>query len=132
MRVDAAWRDPKRQRDSSWRGGASESAAAFSSYKYSKLQSSLKLLCSFDDLVLRMRFYLSLGSCQEVFDSMNQVVKVRISCDFMKVFSYALFRFSSFTCYFVNVDIVAEIYCLCCFFGEVIMLEMVSSFHFFC
>ncbi|KAL6197608.1 hypothetical protein ACLB2K_033215 [Fragaria x ananassa] len=75
VRVDAAWRDPKRQRDSSWRGEDSEGAVAFSSSKYSKLQSSLKLLCSFDDLILRMRFYLSLGSCQEVFDSMIQVAK---------------------------------------------------------
>nr|XP_011459978.1 PREDICTED: abnormal spindle-like microcephaly-associated protein homolog [Fragaria vesca subsp. vesca] len=75
VRVDAAWRDPKRQRDSSWRGEDSEGAVAFSISKYSKLQSSLKLLCSFDDLILRMRFHLSLGSCQEVFDSMIQVVK---------------------------------------------------------
>ncbi|KAL6200989.1 hypothetical protein ACLB2K_024704 [Fragaria x ananassa] len=75
VRVDAAWRDPKRQRDSSWRGEDSEGAVAFSSSKYSKLQSSLKLLCSFDDLILRMRFYLSLGSFQEVFDSMIQVAK---------------------------------------------------------
>ncbi|KAM5588662.1 hypothetical protein ABKV19_006897 [Rosa sericea] len=75
VRVDAAWRDPKRQRDSSWKGEDSESAGAFSSSKYSKLQTSLKLLCSFDDLVQRMRFYLSLGSCKEVFDSMIQVAK---------------------------------------------------------
>ncbi|KAK9939025.1 hypothetical protein M0R45_015734 [Rubus argutus] len=57
VRVDAAWRDPKRQRDS-------ESAVAFSSSKYLKLQSSLKLLCSFDDLTQRMRLYMSLGSCK--------------------------------------------------------------------
>ncbi|XP_050371617.1 uncharacterized protein LOC126789497 [Argentina anserina] len=75
VRVDAAWRDPKRCRHSSWRGGDSESAAGFSSSKYSKLQSSLKLVCSFDDLIQRMRFYLSLGSCREVFDSMIQVSK---------------------------------------------------------
>lgn len=88
VRVDAAWRDPKRQRDSSWRGEDSEGAVAFSISKYSKLQSSLKLLCSFDDLILRMRFHLSLGSCQEVFDSMIQVAKVLvpvISCQFCYV-----------------------------------------------
>lgn len=81
VRVDAAWRDPKRQRDSSWqavRSEDSESAVAFSSSKYLKLQSSLKLLCSFDDLTQRMRLYLSLGSCKEVFDSMIQVAKVWI------------------------------------------------------
>ncbi|KAM1008843.1 hypothetical protein ACFX2J_005201 [Malus domestica] len=70
--VDSAWRDPKRQRDSSWRA---VSAVAFSSSKYSNLRSSLEHVCSVDDLTQRMRLYLSMGSCKEVFDAMTHVAK---------------------------------------------------------
>ncbi|ONI10013.1 hypothetical protein PRUPE_4G023200 [Prunus persica] len=72
VRVDSAWRDPKRQRDSSWRA---VSAVAFSSSKYSNLRSSLEHVCSVDDLTQRMRLYLSMGNCKEVFDAMTQVAK---------------------------------------------------------
>ncbi|KAB2600965.1 abnormal spindle-like microcephaly-associated protein-like protein [Pyrus ussuriensis x Pyrus communis] len=70
--VDSAWRDPKRQRDSSWRA---VSAVAFSSSKYLNLRSSLEHVCSVDDLTQRMRLYLSMGSCKEVFDAMTHVAK---------------------------------------------------------
>ncbi|CAN6690108.1 unnamed protein product [Malus baccata var. baccata] len=70
--VDSAWRDPKRQRDSSWQA---VSAVAFSSSKYSNLRSSLEHVCSVDDLTQRMRLYLSMGSCKEVFDAMTHVAK---------------------------------------------------------
>lgn len=67
VRVDVAWRDPKRQRF--------RKCCSVSSSKYLKLQSSLNLLCSFYDLKQRMQLYMSLGSCKEVFDSMIQVAK---------------------------------------------------------
>ncbi|KAL5578866.1 hypothetical protein UlMin_011308 [Ulmus minor] len=78
VRVDAAWRNPKRQRDSTWRAVVAEDAenvVGFSNSKYSNLESSLKYVCSFEDLKQRMSVYLSLGSCKEVFDVMTQLVK---------------------------------------------------------
>lgn len=78
VRVDAAWRNPKRQRDLAWRAveEKEEAAVRLSSNGYSSLRASLKDVCSFDDLKQRMRVYLSLGSCKEVFDVMTQVAKV--------------------------------------------------------
>ncbi|PON84060.1 Beta-catenin [Trema orientale] len=79
VRVDAAWRNPKRQRDLTWRAAVGdedeENAVRFSNCVYSSLQSSLKDVCSFEDLKQRMRVYLSLGCCKEVFDVMTQVAK---------------------------------------------------------
>ncbi|XP_022716089.1 abnormal spindle-like microcephaly-associated protein homolog isoform X2 [Durio zibethinus] len=77
VRVDSAWRSPKRMRELWWRGDESEEniAADISSSKYSTLRSSLKEVSSFDDLKQRMRIYLSLGSCKEIFNAMTQVVK---------------------------------------------------------
>ncbi|KAA3478153.1 abnormal spindle-like microcephaly-associated protein-like protein isoform X1 [Gossypium australe] len=77
VRVDSTWRSPKRMRELWWRGDESEEniAADISSSKYSILRSSLKEVCSFDDLKLRMRVYLSLGNCKEILNAMTQVVK---------------------------------------------------------
>ncbi|KAG4196093.1 hypothetical protein ERO13_A06G147800v2 [Gossypium hirsutum] len=77
VRVDSTWRSPKRMRELWWRGDESEEniAADISSTKYSILRSSLKEVCSFDDLKLRMRVYLSLGNCKEILNAMTQVVK---------------------------------------------------------
>ncbi|XP_028098496.1 uncharacterized protein LOC114298166 [Camellia sinensis] len=73
--VDTPWRCPKRQRDSGWRGVAREESAVFSNSKLLALQSSLRDVCSFDDLKERMKVYLSLGSCKEIFNVMTQVTK---------------------------------------------------------
>ncbi|XVE51131.1 hypothetical protein DITRI_Ditri02bG0014400 [Diplodiscus trichospermus] len=76
VRVDSAWRSPKRMRELWWRGEESENVAEdISRSKYSTLRSSLKEVCSFDDLKQRMQIYLSLGSCKEIFNVMTQVVK---------------------------------------------------------
>ncbi|KAL1537350.1 abnormal spindle-like microcephaly-associated protein isoform X1 [Salvia divinorum] len=91
--VDGPWRGPKRQRDLLWRGeGNGESAKnGFSNSMFSGLRSSLQEICSFDDLKERMRMYLSLGSCKEIFEAMTQVtknidegrLKMRASCPIM-------------------------------------------------
>ncbi|CAI9756596.1 unnamed protein product [Fraxinus pennsylvanica] len=75
--VDGPWRGPKRQKDSSWRGmGSAEGGdAGFSNSLYSGLRASLRDICSFEDLKERMRVYLSLGSCKEIFETMTQVTK---------------------------------------------------------
>ncbi|XP_057512986.1 uncharacterized protein LOC130795050 isoform X2 [Actinidia eriantha] len=70
--VYAAWRCPKRIRDSSWR---KEDANVFVNSKFLALGSSLKDVCSFDDLHQRMKLYLSSGSCKEIFNVMTQVTK---------------------------------------------------------
>ncbi|KAH1048693.1 hypothetical protein J1N35_039477 [Gossypium stocksii] len=76
VRVDSAWRSPKRMRELWWRGEESENVVAdVSSLKYSSLRSSLKEVCSFDELKQRMQVYLSLVSCKEVFNVMTQVAK---------------------------------------------------------
>ncbi|THG11468.1 hypothetical protein TEA_007235 [Camellia sinensis var. sinensis] len=73
--VDTPWRCPKRQRDSGWRGVVREESTVFSNSKLLALQSSLRDVCSFDDLKERMKVYLSLGSCKEIFNVMTQVTK---------------------------------------------------------
>lgn len=70
--VDGPWRGPKRQRDLKWKGGGSEDG----DFMHLRLQASLREICSFDDLKERMRAYLSLESCKEIFDTMTQVTKV--------------------------------------------------------
>ncbi|TYG97164.1 hypothetical protein ES288_A10G015800v1 [Gossypium darwinii] len=76
VRVDSAWRSPKRMRALWWRGEESENVVAdVSSLKYSSLRSSLKDVCSFDELKQRMQVYLSLVSCKEAFNVMTQVAK---------------------------------------------------------
>lgn len=76
--VDGPWRGPKRQRDLLWRGeGNGESAKnGFPNSMFSGLRASLQEICSFDDLKERMRMYLSLGGCKEIFQAMTQVTKV--------------------------------------------------------
>ncbi|KAL6332270.1 hypothetical protein AAG906_001985 [Vitis piasezkii] len=75
--INGAWRSPKRQRDSMWQGdgGGDSDAGMFPSLMFSSLQLSLKEVCSFDDLKQRMRVYLSLGTCKEIFKVMTQVAK---------------------------------------------------------
>ena len=70
--VDRPWRGPKRRRDLSWCSVVDEETGS----GFGALQSSLREVCSFDDLKERMRVYLSLGSCKEIFDAMTQVTKV--------------------------------------------------------
>lgn len=76
--INGAWRSPKRQRDSMWRvdGVIDSEAGMFPNSMFSSLQLSLKEVCSFDDLKERMRVYLSLGTCKEIFKVMTQVAKV--------------------------------------------------------
>ncbi|KAL2552473.1 calmodulin binding [Forsythia ovata] len=76
--VDGPWRGPKRQKDSSWRGvgSAERDDAGFSNSMFTGLRASLREICSFEDLKERMRVYLSLGSCKEIFETMTQVAKV--------------------------------------------------------
>ncbi|KAF5742181.1 abnormal spindle-like microcephaly-associated protein [Tripterygium wilfordii] len=73
--VDVAWRNPKRQRDLTWRGDDAGSREGFSNSIYLPLKNSLKDVCSFDDLTERMQVYLSLRSCKEILDVMTRVAK---------------------------------------------------------
>lgn len=85
VRVDVAWRSPKRRRDSGWRGEEAVGAAlpvGFPSSAYMGLKSSLKDVCSFEDLRERLQVYMSLGGCKEVFDVMTQVAKVSVGITF--------------------------------------------------
>lgn len=68
------WRGPKRHRDLLWKREV-ENVVEFPNSMFSNLRSSLKDVCSFDDLKLRMRAYLSLGSCKEIFEVMTRVNK---------------------------------------------------------
>lgn len=69
------WRGPKRHRDLLWKREV-ENVVEFPNSMFSNLRSSLKDVCSFDDLKVRMRAYLSLGSCKEIFEVMTRVNKV--------------------------------------------------------
>ncbi|XP_030533430.1 abnormal spindle-like microcephaly-associated protein isoform X2 [Rhodamnia argentea] len=74
---DPAVPSPKRRRDLWWRneedcGGSSE---GFSNLKFDRLRDSLKEVCSFDDLKERMRVYLNLACCKDIFKVMTQVTK---------------------------------------------------------
>lgn len=78
---EATWRSPKRQRALLWKipeesknGGGRP--AGLSSSEFVKLRDSLKDVCSFDDLAERMRVYLSLDCCREIFNMMTLVTKV--------------------------------------------------------
>ncbi|KAL0353246.1 UNVERIFIED_CONTAM: Abnormal spindle-like microcephaly-associated protein [Sesamum angustifolium] len=74
---DGLWRGPKRQRDLSWRGDGSDEVGqdGFLGSTFSGLKTSLQEICSFEDLKERMRMYLSLGSCKEIFEALTQVTK---------------------------------------------------------
>lgn len=87
--VDAAatWQRPKRRRDLLWRKEVDD-AVEFPSSMFASLRSSLKDVCSFDDLKERMRAYLSLGCCKDVFKAMTHVTKV---CSLFFFFLVCLF-----------------------------------------
>ncbi|KAL0012367.1 hypothetical protein SO802_007475 [Lithocarpus litseifolius] len=74
--VDAAatWQRPKRRRDLLWRKEVDD-AVEFPNSMFASLRSSLKDVCSFDDLKERMRSYLSLGCCEDIFKAMTHVTK---------------------------------------------------------
>jgi len=72
-----AWRLPKRQREGDEPGEGS--MGDFPRSKFVYLRDSLRDVCSFDDLKERMREYLSLDGCEEVFTTMTQAVKVSYS-----------------------------------------------------
>ncbi|KAL4345541.1 hypothetical protein HN51_063611 [Arachis hypogaea] len=77
--VDSSWRTPKRQRKTwsrnEYRAGNENAALELPNLVFSSLSDSLKDVCSFEDLKQRMRVYLSLGSCKEIFEVMSLVTK---------------------------------------------------------
>ncbi|GAV57034.1 LOW QUALITY PROTEIN: CH domain-containing protein/Arm domain-containing protein/IQ domain-containing protein [Cephalotus follicularis] len=74
--VDVTWRTPKRLRDLMWGGDADvEEAKGISRSMFGFLKGSLKEVCSFDDLLQRMRGYFSLSVCKEIFKVMTRVTK---------------------------------------------------------
>ncbi|KAK7292402.1 hypothetical protein RIF29_08181 [Crotalaria pallida] len=79
--VDSTWRTPKRQRktcsrdDSNRVGKENGEAVELPNSMFSKLKDSLKDVCSFDDLKERIKVYLSLSSCKEIFQTLNQITK---------------------------------------------------------
>lgn len=76
--VDGPWRCPKRQRGLLWRGEDNDELGknGFSNSMFPRLRTSLQDICSFEDLKERMRMYLSLDGCKEIFEAMAQVTKV--------------------------------------------------------
>ncbi|KAG9136451.1 hypothetical protein Leryth_023332, partial [Lithospermum erythrorhizon] len=74
---DGLFRGPKRQRGVRWKGNEEEEMAKgrFCDVKFSGARNSLKEICSFDDLQERMRVYMSLGSCKEIFETMTLAAK---------------------------------------------------------
>ncbi|XP_019462775.1 PREDICTED: abnormal spindle-like microcephaly-associated protein homolog isoform X3 [Lupinus angustifolius] len=80
--VDSTWRIPKRQRKTCSRDEkenctvSKENGRVELPYStFSNLKESLKDVCSFDDLKQRMKVYLSLSSCKEIFQTLNPVAK---------------------------------------------------------
>ncbi|CAH9141785.1 unnamed protein product [Cuscuta epithymum] len=69
------WRDPKRQRNILPKDTGNDEIRGFQSSMFPGLKASLLDVCSFDDLKDRMRNYLSLGSCKEIFCIMTQLAK---------------------------------------------------------
>lgn len=76
--VDDEWRNPKRFRDYEWSSVNADGGEMLNAKMFSALRGSLKEVCSFDDLLLRMRAYLSLDSCKEIFSVMTKVTKVSV------------------------------------------------------
>ncbi|XP_026392571.1 abnormal spindle-like microcephaly-associated protein homolog isoform X1 [Papaver somniferum] len=72
--TDGTWRSPKRLKDSS--GRSSGDGLVLSSAMFNSLEVSLNDVCSLDDLKQRMREYLSLDCCKEVFSMISQVAKI--------------------------------------------------------
>lgn len=77
VEVDREWRGPKRRKDTLW-VHKGEVENKFLSTKHSRVQVSLADVCSLDDLKERMMVYLSLTTCNEIFDIMTHVTKVRL------------------------------------------------------
>lgn len=73
--VDQHWRSPKRQKDLLWLAVEEGAKTSFPNSMFPRLKVSLGEICSLDDLEQRMREYLSLTSCKEIFDVMTQVTK---------------------------------------------------------
>ncbi|KAL2339173.1 hypothetical protein Fmac_013619 [Flemingia macrophylla] len=71
--VDSNWRTPKRPRKTS--SSKDNALADVPDSSFSHLRDSLKDLCSFDDLKQRMRVYLSLAACDEIFQQMSRITK---------------------------------------------------------
>ncbi|XP_074307521.1 uncharacterized protein LOC141642588 [Silene latifolia] len=70
------WRLPKRSKEGEDNVvGVVNEGDVFGSKKFAYLRNSLKEVCSLDDLLERMRGYLSFDSCKEVFNVMTHVVK---------------------------------------------------------
>ncbi|KAL2628252.1 hypothetical protein AAZV13_07G221900 [Glycine max] len=73
--VDSTWRTPKRQRKTWSTKENAATAEEVHDSSFSQLRDSLKDVCSFDDLKQRMRVYLSLTVCKEIFQQINRVTK---------------------------------------------------------
>ncbi|GAB2298849.1 hypothetical protein Dimus_032928 [Dionaea muscipula] len=75
--IGGGWRVPKRLKEGSWMDldGGEGDMKEIGSLKFLSLRDSLREVCSFEDLKERMRGYLSLDSCKEVFNVMTQVTK---------------------------------------------------------
>ncbi|KAK6932324.1 IQ motif, EF-hand binding site [Dillenia turbinata] len=71
--IERPWRNTKRQRDLMWQSDGDD--VVFPNSMFSALRNSLSDVCSFNDLTQRMRSYLSLAGCKEVFTMMTQVTK---------------------------------------------------------
>ncbi|KVH89621.1 Calponin homology domain-containing protein [Cynara cardunculus var. scolymus] len=80
VEVDREWRGPKRRKDTLW-VHKGEMENQFSSSIYSRLQASLGDVCSLDDMKERMTLYLSLTSCKEIFDNIDEGrLKMKAHC----------------------------------------------------
>ncbi|CAL0330701.1 unnamed protein product [Lupinus luteus] len=73
--VDSTWRIPKRQRKTCSRDEKENGEVELPNLTFSNLKESLKDVCSFEDLKQRMKGYLSLSSCKEIFQTLNPVTK---------------------------------------------------------
>ncbi|CAA0826523.1 Unknown protein [Striga hermonthica] len=75
--VNGPWRGPKRQRGLLWGGDVDDEVGknVFTDSYFPGLRTSLQEICSFEDLKGRMRMYLSLASCKDIFKTMAQVTK---------------------------------------------------------
>ncbi|KZV16047.1 hypothetical protein F511_26176 [Dorcoceras hygrometricum] len=73
--VGGPWRGPKRRR-LLWKGGGTPEGEGISDPMLSGLRTSLLEICSFEDLKTRMRMYLNLASCKEIFVAMSHVTKI--------------------------------------------------------
>ncbi|KAE9621459.1 putative abnormal spindle-like microcephaly-associated protein [Lupinus albus] len=73
--VDSTWRTPKRQRKENRSVSKENCEVELPNSAFSNLKESLKDVCSFHDLKQRMKVYLSLSSCKEIFQTLSPVTK---------------------------------------------------------